>query len=204
MNLNLTGNNNAVEATDALYREGNDEDQMTKGSLSMAWYGVASAMFFVYIGAALAMAYGTKDALIGLALTIVAYGLINRILAKYAINNRTTVALFSRTILGTAGSAIATIIFALVAIYYAVFEGSIVAYAFQVAFGGEMWMWSLIVVIYSTPLIIGGVCDPSNEALPRGRWVSARAQRMAAASAPRPRTGEGRGSAAEARVVDSG
>lgn len=156
MNVNLTGSNDTVEATDALYREGNDDDQMTKGSLSMAWYGVASAMFFVYIGAALAVAYGTKDALIGLALTIVAYGLINRILAKYAINNRTTVALFSRTILGTAGSAIATIIFALVAIYYAVFEGSIVAYAFQVAFGGEMWMWYLIVVAYSTPLILGG------------------------------------------------
>ncbi|MDJ0339025.1 permease [Cryobacterium sp. PH31-O1] len=156
MNVNLTGSNNTVEATDALYREGNDEDQMTKGSLSMAWYGVASAMFFVYIGAALAVAYGTKDALIGLALTIVAYGLINRVLSKYAINNRTTVALFSRTILGTAGSAIATIIFALVAIYYAVFEGSIVAYAFQVAFGGEMWMWYLIVVAYSTPLILGG------------------------------------------------
>ncbi|SDM95923.1 Purine-cytosine permease [Cryobacterium flavum] len=156
MNVNLTGSNSTVEATDALYREGNDDDQMTKGSLSMAWYGVASAMFFVYIGAALAVAYGTKDALIGLALTIVAYGLINRVLAKYAINNRTTVALFSRTILGTAGSAIATIIFALVAIYYAVFEGSIVAYAFQVAFGGEMWMWYLIVVAYSTPLILGG------------------------------------------------
>ena len=156
MNVNLTGSNNTVEATDALYREGNDDDQMTRGSLSMAWYGVASAMFFVYIGAALAVAYGTKDALIGLALTIIAYGVINRILSKYAINNRTTVALFSRTILGTAGSAIATIIFALVAIYYAVFEGSIVAYAFQVAFGGEMWVWYLVVVAYSTPLILGG------------------------------------------------
>lgn len=156
MNLNLSGSNDTVEATDALYREGNDEDQMSRGSLAMAWYGVASAMFFVYIGAALAMAYGTVNALIGLALTIIVYGLINRVLARYAINNRTTVALFSRTILGTAGSAIATIIFALVAIYYAVFEGSIVAYAFQTAFGGETWMWYLIVVVYSTPLILGG------------------------------------------------
>ena len=138
MKLNLTGSNNTVEATDALYREGNDEDQMTRGSLSMAWYGVASAMFFVYIGAALAVAYGTVNAGIGLALTILVYGVINRVLSKYAINNRTTVALFSRTILGTAGSAIATIIFALVAIYYAVFEGSIVGYAFQTAFGGPI------------------------------------------------------------------
>jgi len=156
VNLNLTGSNDTVEATDALYREGNDEDQMTRGSLSMAWYGVASAMFFVYIGAAMAMAYGTLNAVIGLVLTIFVYGLINRVLARYAINNRTTVALFSRTILGTAGSSIATIIFALVAIYYAVFEGSIVAYAFQTAFGGPTWMWYLIVVVYSTPLILGG------------------------------------------------
>lgn len=156
MNINLTGSNDSVEATDALYRKGNDEDQMTRGSLSMAWYGVSSAMFFVYIGAALAVAYGTVNAAIGVVLTILVYGLINRVLSKYAINNRTTVALFSRTILGTAGSAIATIIFALVAIYYAVFEGSIVAYAFQTAFGGPMWMWYLIVVVYSTPLILGG------------------------------------------------
>lgn len=157
LSLNLTGSNDDVEATDALAREGNDEDQMSRGSLAMAFYGVASAMFFVYIGAAMATAYGTADAAIGIVLTIIVYGLINSVLSKYAINNRTTVAQFSRTILGTAGSTIATIIFALVAIYYAVFEGSIVAYAFQTAFGGQMWMWSLIVVIYSTPLIIGGV-----------------------------------------------
>lgn len=157
MSLNLTGTNEDVEATDALAREGNDEDQMSRGSLAMAWYGVASAFFFVYIGAAMAAAYGTANALIGIALTIICYGLINAVLSRYAINNRTTVAQFSRTILGTAGSSIATIIFALVAIYYAVFEGSIVAYAFMAAFGGEMWMWSLIVVIYSTPLVIGGV-----------------------------------------------
>lgn len=157
MNINLTGSNDDVEATDVLAREVPDEEQMSRGSLAMAWYGVVSAMFFVYIGAVLAVAYGTVNALVGLALAIVAYGVINSIITKYAISNRTTVAQFSRTILGSGGSAIATIIFALVAIYYAVFEGSIVAYAFQTAFGGEWWMWVLIVVLYSTPLIIGGV-----------------------------------------------
>ena len=156
MDVNLTGSNDTVEATDALARAGDDSDQMSRGSLAMAWYGVVSAMFFIYIGAAMAMAYGTVDALIGIALTIVVYGAVNALLSKYSINNRVTVALFSRTILGTSGSAIAAIIFALVAIYYAVFEGSIVAYAFQTAFGGPMWMWYLIVVVYSTPLILGG------------------------------------------------
>lgn len=157
MDINLTGSNDDVEATDAMARQGNDEDQMKRGPLAMAWYGVASAFFFVYIGAAMATAYGTVQATIGIILTILCYGVMNAVLSRYAINNRTTVAQFSRSILGTAGSSIATIIFALVAIYYAVFEGSIVAYAFKAAFGGEMWMWSLIVVIYSTPLVIGGV-----------------------------------------------
>lgn len=157
MTLNLTGTNDDVEATDTLAREGNDEDQMSRGSLAMAYYGVSSAFFFVYIGAAMALAYGTVDALIGIALSIVVYGVINAVLSRYAINNRTTVAAFSRTILGKAGSAIAMVIFALIAIYYAVFEGSLVAYAFMEAFGGDMWFWSLVVVAGTTPLIIGGV-----------------------------------------------
>lgn len=109
MSLNLTGSNDDVEATDALAREGNDDDQMSRGSLALAWYGVASAFFFVYIGAAMAAAYGTANAIIGIVLTIIVYGAINAVLSKYAINNRTTVAQFSRTILGTAGSSIATI-----------------------------------------------------------------------------------------------
>ena len=70
MSFNLTGSNDDVEATDALAREGNDEDQMSRGSLAMAFYGVASAMFFVYIGAAMAMAYGTVNAIIGIVLTL--------------------------------------------------------------------------------------------------------------------------------------
>lgn len=52
VSINLTGSNDDVEATDALAREGNDDDQMKKGPLALAWYGVASAFFFVYIGAA--------------------------------------------------------------------------------------------------------------------------------------------------------
>lgn len=155
--MDLKGTNHTVEVTDAMYRAGSDEDQMGKWSLLMAFYGIASAMFMLYIGAAMAVAYGTADAIIGLVLTIVVYSLINRVLAKHSINNRTTVARFSRTILGKAGTIIASVILGLTAIYYAVFEGSIVVYAFQTAFGGEKWIWSLIVVAYSTPLILGGV-----------------------------------------------
>ncbi|WP_413248874.1 purine-cytosine permease family protein [Sinomonas flava] len=130
---------------------------MGRGSLAMAWYGLVSAMFFVYIGAALALAYGTADALIGLALTIVVYGAVNRILSAYALRHGLTVHQFSRTLLGRAGALLATLIFAATAIYYAVFEGSILAFAFQAQFGGDLALWSAIVVLYTTPLVSGGI-----------------------------------------------
>lgn len=133
------------------------DPRMGRGSLAMAWYGLVSAMFFVYIGAALALAYGTVDALIGLALTIVAYGAINKVLSAYALRNGLTVHQFSRTLLGRAGALLATLVFAATAIYYAVFEGSILAFAFQAQFGGSIGLWSALVVLYTTPLVSGGI-----------------------------------------------
>ncbi|EMY35104.1 putative permease [Arthrobacter crystallopoietes BAB-32] len=130
---------------------------MGRGSLAMAWYGLVSAMFFVYIGAALAQAYGTRDALVGLGLTVVVYGLINRILSGYAIRNGLTVTQFSRSMLGRTGALLATIVFAATAIYYAVFEGAILAFAFQAQFGGPMALWYAVVVVYTLPLVAGGI-----------------------------------------------
>lgn len=131
--------------------------KMSAGSLSMAWYGLVSAMFFIYIGASLAQAYGTQDTLIGLAITIVIYGAINRILAGYALKHGLTVAQFSRTLLGRKGAVLATLIFAATAIYYAVFEGAILGYAFQAQFGGPIQLWYALVVLYTVPLIAGGI-----------------------------------------------
>lgn len=130
---------------------------MSAGSLSMAWYGLVSAMFFIYIGASLAQAYGTIDTLIGLAITIVIYGAINRVLAGYALEHSLTVAQFSRSLLGSKGALLATLVFAATAIYYAVFEGAILGYAFQTQFGGPIQLWYAVVVLYTIPLIAGGI-----------------------------------------------
>lgn len=131
--------------------------KMSAGSLSMAWYGLVSAMFFIYIGASLARAYGTIDTLVGLAVTIIVYGAINRILAGHALKHGLTVAQFSRTLLGRKGAVLATLIFAATAIYYAVFEGAILGYAFQTQFGGPIQLWYALVVLYTIPLIAGGI-----------------------------------------------
>jgi hypothetical protein len=48
-------------------------------------------------------------------------------------------------------------VFAATALYFGVFEGSIVAVALQDYFGGDLRIWYLVCVVYMIPLVIGGV-----------------------------------------------
>lgn len=126
-------------------------------SLTMAWWALFSAMFWLYIAVASANAVGMTDTIIGMALSIAVYGAINAVLAKFGARTGLTVELFSRSLFGILGSALATLIFAATAIYYIVFEGSMIAVAFQTYFGGDMKLWYLAVVLYALPLALGGV-----------------------------------------------
>ena len=127
-------------------------------SISMAWFALFSAMFWLVVAATVSLAVGTIDTLIGIGLSCVAYGLINYALSRYSIRTGLTVALFSRALFGYAGASLAAVLFAATAIYYAVFEGSVVAVALHEYVGGmSLKLWYLIVVLYSMPLVIGGV-----------------------------------------------
>lgn len=135
-----------------------NEDRATKGSLTMAWWGVCSAMFYLVIGIAMAENYGTKNAIIGLLISCVAYGIINGIITRYAIRTGMSVALFSRVLFGHKGAALATLIFFATAMYYAVFEGSVIAVTFSQTYPSvPYWIAALIVVAYSVPMIMGSV-----------------------------------------------
>lgn len=135
-----------------------EHDRASKGSLTMAWWAVCSAMFYIVVGIAMAKAYGTVNALIGLAITVVAYGMVNGIISRYAISTGLSVGLFSRVLFGAKGAALATLIFFATAIYYAVFEGSVIAVALNHMYPGISYaIAALIVVLYSVPLIFGSV-----------------------------------------------
>jgi len=123
----------------------------------MAWWALFSAMFWIYIAVASAGAVGVPNTIIGMLLTIATYGVINMVLTKFAARTGLSVEEFSRTLFGLVGSALATLIFAATAIYYAVFEGSIIAVALESFFGGSRIMWYAIVVAYAIPLVAGGV-----------------------------------------------
>lgn len=131
--------------------------RVSRGKLMMAFWGVMSAMFYVVTGAAVAAAVGTAQAIIGIMLTVVVYGLINKVISEAAAENGLTVALFSRSMFGRVGAALATLIFAATAIYYFVFEGSIIGVALQTQFGGNIKLWLLAVCLYSIPLVLRGV-----------------------------------------------
>lgn len=128
-----------------------------KWSLAMAWWSLCSGMFYLVVAGTVTLAVGTVDALIGIVMSVIAYGIINWIIATYAAKSGLTVALYSRSLFGYLGSVVAPLIFGATAIYYMVFEGSIIATAFQFYIGGPLKLWYLIVVLYSMPLVIGGV-----------------------------------------------
>jgi cytosine permease len=132
--------------------------RMPKLNLTMAFWAICSAMFFLIISATLAEIYGTANTIIGLILTVISYSAINAVITRYAIRSGLSVSLFSRLLFGRYGSAIATFIYAVSSIYYAVFEGSVIATAATYYFEGLTFaVAALIVCIYSVPLILGSV-----------------------------------------------
>jgi hypothetical protein len=131
--------------------------RMDRFRLTMAWYAVATAFFYMYFAAFIALAYGTVNAIIGIVLTVIAYTCVNAVILRVASRSGLTVALFSRSMFGFVGAAIATLIFAATATYYLVFEGSVVSVAAQTLIGGPIKLWYAIVIVGTAPLVWRGV-----------------------------------------------
>jgi purine-cytosine permease-like protein len=130
--------------------------RMSRGSLMMAYWAFASGLFYLVIAGTVALAVGTANALIGIALSVVSYGVLNYVIARYTAYSGLTAAMFSRSIFGSSGAVIATLLFAATALYYFIFEGSVIAVAFQEYIGGDIKLWYLVVVLYSMPLVLRG------------------------------------------------
>lgn len=128
-----------------------------RAGMAFAWSSLLTAMFTVVLSATVASVVGTADAIIGIALASATYGLINYFMQKTATTSGLTVGLFSRSLFGYSGAALVTIVYSLTAIWFAVFEGSVVAVALQAYFGGPIQLWYVVVVALSVPLVLGGV-----------------------------------------------
>lgn len=131
--------------------------RMGRFDLTMAFYAVSTAFFYLYLSSLLALAYGTTNALIGIVLSVIVASLIGTVITRAASASGLTVALFSRSMFGFVGAAIATLIFAATCIYYLVFEGSVIAVAAREFFGGPIKLWYAIVLFVTAPLVWRGV-----------------------------------------------
>ncbi|MBD5802398.1 hypothetical protein AZOA_18260 [Azoarcus sp. Aa7] len=133
-------------------------ERMGKVGLTMAWWALCSAMFWLMVPATLALTLGTRNVLIGLALSTVVFATINAAITRFSIRTGLSVAQFSQLVFGKVGARLATLIFCATAIYYAVFEGSVIAVAIHAYWPGLELKWAyLIVVCYSVPLVFGSV-----------------------------------------------
>ncbi|MEV5011701.1 hypothetical protein AB0K74_16455 [Streptomyces sp. NPDC056159] len=143
--------------------DGSLADRIPRLSLMMGWWSLVSAMFYLYIAGLVASTVGFTDTVIGLLLTVAVFGLVNRALAGYAIDTGFGVERFSQLLFGKVGSVLATLVFAATALYYGVFEGSIIAATLEAytrdSLGWSINVWYFIVVAYATPLVFGGVRD---------------------------------------------
>src|SRR5262249_34687650 len=96
-----------------------------------SWWSIASAMAFLYYGALSASLVGTQQALIGLTLAIIANSVLGAFASNASIRRGLNSMLLTREMFGVRGAALTPLICGLGALYYAVFESSVLAAALQ-------------------------------------------------------------------------
>lgn len=148
----------AGTGSDSATRLADDADRLPRGSLAMVWWSLCSAMWYLFLGAALAVQYGTRNALLGAALGVVSHGILGFLFTRYAIRSGASCFVLSKVLFGAIGATLTSLLFFLTSTYYAVFESSIVVLAATRVFSGADGVAiTLIVVLYSVLLVAGGV-----------------------------------------------
>jgi len=92
-----------------------------------------------------------------LVLSVITFSLINGVISRFAIERGLSVALFSKTLFGSAGADLATLLLFATATWYAVFEGSVIAQAFHIYFSLPINTAYFLVVAYSVALVFGSI-----------------------------------------------
>jgi len=136
--------------------------RLPKVSVLLAFSSMATAVFWLYLAALVALLVGTREALIGMGLVVILYSAIGHLFYRAASETGLNITMFSRSMLGFLGSALTPLVAGATGIYYFVFEASIVAVGAKAFFdrqgvGIDLDVWYLIVVLISVPLVIKGV-----------------------------------------------
>ncbi|MBO0820474.1 MAG: hypothetical protein J2P26_06440, partial [Nocardiopsaceae bacterium] len=113
---------------------------------------------WLFYGALVASLYGTKEAIIGIAVSVAAFGIVSPVYVGWAARTGLSSALISRRMFGVVGSALIALLVAATTTYYTVFESSTLADALRVYTGAlDIKWWYLIVTVAVIPLALGRV-----------------------------------------------
>lgn len=135
-----------------------ESGRVGRWQLTMSSWSVLSAMVWLFYGALVAGLYGTKQALIGIAISVLIYSIVTPIYARWAARTGLNSSLLSRQMFGVTGASLTALLLAATTTYYAVFESSTLAVALQSYTGRfDIKVWYLIVVVAMLPLMLGGV-----------------------------------------------
>ncbi|MGV8872556.1 MAG: purine-cytosine permease family protein [Rhodococcus sp. (in: high G+C Gram-positive bacteria)] len=131
--------------------------RLDRKSVLASWSSIASAMAFVYYGALVATLVGITQAAIGIVISCVIYAAIAAVGGMKAIGSGLNSTLLSRELFGVKAAAICPLIIGFGAMFYAVFESSVLAAALQAYFGGgDIRLWYVVVIVCLLPLMFGG------------------------------------------------
>lgn len=124
-------------------------------ALLMSWWTTCSAIFYLNLAPALAVTYGSRNAIIGLVLTAVTYSFLAPVFARRAIETGLSAELISERIFGSAGALCTALILGFAALYYAIFEGSVLALAASKVFSELNYVIACVIVVALTvPLVL--------------------------------------------------
>ena len=126
-------------------------------TLTMSGWSMITGMAWLFFGALAGTLYGTRQALVGLTVFTVGFAVLNSPMVRIGALSGLSSTLVSRRLFGKAGGMLIAVLVGATTIYYAVFESSVVAVGFHEYWGGDLRLWSLVVVLAMLPLMMGGV-----------------------------------------------
>ncbi|WP_206037760.1 permease [Rhodococcus sp. HNM0569] len=132
--------------------------RLGRWQVTMSYWSLLSAMVWLFYGALAASLYGTRDAIGAIVLSVVVYSLINVFTTRLGTRLGLNSTLLTKTVFGRRGATLTALLLAATTLYYALFESSTLAVAFEAYFGfGDLRVWYAVVVVAMMPLMLGSV-----------------------------------------------
>lgn len=118
--------------------------------LSMSWWTLCSAVFYLYLAPVLAISFGTANAIIGILLSVLCFAIVGRVYTRRSIATGLSAELVSERTFGKSGAALTALVLAATGLYYGVFEGSILAAVIARVFPSVGYVTACVIVACGT------------------------------------------------------